>query len=140
MKFSKHYYLIVDVETTGDQRVADFGAVVVDRKGNIIASLGVLVEGIFGEADFHWALGNPKHTLAKYRGMMASGQRAIASPAFINRWLAEINALILRCSLPTISVSTGANAATLTSTCRCSLLDSISTIVAKTVIVPNCRI
>ena len=42
MRFFKHYYLIVDVETTGDQRVADFGAVVVDRKGNIVASLGVL--------------------------------------------------------------------------------------------------
>jgi len=92
MRFFKHYYLIVDVETTGDQRVADFGAVVVDRKGNIVASLGVLIEGIFGETDFHWALGNPKHTLAKYRGMMAQGQRAIASPAFVNRWLAEINA------------------------------------------------
>ena len=92
MRFFKHYYLIVDVETTGDQRVADFGAVVVDRKGNVVASLGVLIEGIFGEADFHWALGNPKHTLAKYRGMLAQGQRAIASPAFVNRWLAEINA------------------------------------------------
>ena len=48
MKFGKHYYIIVDVETTGDDRVADFGAVVVDRKGNIIASLGILVDGIFG--------------------------------------------------------------------------------------------
>ena len=92
MKFFKHYYLIVDVETTGDQRVADFGAVVVDRKGNVIASLAVLVEGIFGEADFHWALGNPKLTLAKYREILERGERAIASPAYINRWLAEINA------------------------------------------------
>ena len=93
MNFFRHYYLIVDVEATGAQRVADFGAVVIDRKGNVVASLGVLIEGIYGKADFHWALGNPKHTLAKYRGMMASGQRAIASPAFVNRWLAEINAV-----------------------------------------------
>ena len=88
----KHYYLIVDVETTSDDRVADFGAVVVDRKGNVAASLGVLIEGIFGEADFHWALGNPKHTLRKYRGLVANGDRAIATPAYVNRWLAEMAA------------------------------------------------
>ena len=86
----KHYYLIVDCETTGDQRVADFGAVVVDRKNNIVASLGVLVDGIFGSVDFHWSLGNPKLTEAKYRNLLASGQRAVASVAFINRWLAEV--------------------------------------------------
>jgi hypothetical protein len=86
----KHYYLIVDCETTGDQRVADFGAVVVDRKNNIVASLGVLVDGIFGSVDFHWALGNPKLTEAKYRKLLASGQRAVASVAFINRWLSEV--------------------------------------------------
>lgn len=88
----KHYYLIVDVETTSDDRVADFGAVVIDRKGNVAASLGVLIEGIFGEADFHWALGNPKHTLRKYQGMVANGDRAIATPSYVNRWLAEMAA------------------------------------------------
>lgn len=92
IRLSRHYYLIVDVETTGDNQVADFGAIVVDRQGRIVASLGVLVEGVFGNADFHRALGNPKHTMKKYRGMLANGQRAIASPAYINRWLAEINA------------------------------------------------
>ena len=86
----KHYYLIVDCETTGDQRVADFGAVVVDRKNNIVSSLGVLVDGIFGSVDFHWSLGNPKLTEKKYRNLLASGQRAVASVAFINRWLAEV--------------------------------------------------
>ena len=88
----KHFYLIVDVETTGDERVADFGAVVVDRAGNIVASLGVLVEGIFGRTDFHWSLGNPKTTQKKYEGMITDGHRALATPAYINRWLAEINA------------------------------------------------
>ena len=90
IRLSRHYYLIVDVETTGDQRVADFGAVVVDRKGNVVASIGVLVEGVFGDVDFHWALGNPKHTMKKYRGMLANGKRAIASAAYINQWLAEV--------------------------------------------------
>ena len=86
----KHYYLILDCETTGDQRVADFGAVIVDRKNNIIASLGVLVEGIFGCVDFHWALGNPKLTEAKYKNLLSTGQRAVATVSFINRWLEEV--------------------------------------------------
>tara|TARA_B100001939_G_scaffold326458_1_gene319968 strand:- start:469 stop:1125 length:657 start_codon:yes stop_codon:yes gene_type:complete len=88
----KHYYLIVDCETTGDQRVADFGAVVVDRNNKIAASIGVLVSGIFGETEFHWALGNPKTTEAKYRRILAAGQRALAPVAYINRWLAEVAA------------------------------------------------
>lgn len=87
----KHHYIIVDVETTGDDRVADFGAAVVDRKGNIAASLGVLIDGIFGNVDFHWALGNPKHTLKKYQGMLRNGSRAIATPAFVNDWLRQMH-------------------------------------------------
>ena len=33
---SKHYYIIVDTETTKKQTVADFGAVVVDRQGRVV--------------------------------------------------------------------------------------------------------
>ena len=29
----KHYYAILDVETTGDERVADFGVSMQNRKG-----------------------------------------------------------------------------------------------------------
>ena len=32
---SKHYYIIVDTETTKKQTVADFGAVVIDRLSNL---------------------------------------------------------------------------------------------------------
>ena len=39
----KHYYLIVDTETTRRDTVADFGAVVVDRKGKIVDQFGALV-------------------------------------------------------------------------------------------------
>ena len=48
---NKHHYIIVDVETTGDDRVADFGAVVVNRKGAVVGSLGVLIDGIFGNVE-----------------------------------------------------------------------------------------
>ena len=32
----RHYYLIVDTETTKKQTVADFGAVVVTKQGKIV--------------------------------------------------------------------------------------------------------
>ena len=45
----KHYYLIVDTETTKKQTVADFGAVVVDRQGAIVEQFGAMVLGHFGK-------------------------------------------------------------------------------------------
>ena len=44
----KDYYLIIDTETTINDKVADFGAVICDRKGNIADQCGVLVSGVFG--------------------------------------------------------------------------------------------
>ena len=41
----KHFYLIVDTETTKKQTVADFGAVLVTRKGEIVEQFGALVLG-----------------------------------------------------------------------------------------------
>jgi len=38
----KDYYLIIDTETTMNDKVADFGAVVIDRQGNIQTQCGVL--------------------------------------------------------------------------------------------------
>ena len=43
----KQYFLIVDTETTQNNLVADFGAVIVDRKGKIITQCAVMVDGIF---------------------------------------------------------------------------------------------
>ena len=88
--FSKHYYLIVDTETTGAGNVADFGAVVVNRKGEVLASLGVLISDIFENEKMHWSLGNPKTTKKKYRNMAQNGSRAFASVPYINRWLHEV--------------------------------------------------
>ena len=44
----KHYYLIVDTETTKRNTVADFGAVLVTRKGEIVEQFGAMVLGQFG--------------------------------------------------------------------------------------------
>ena len=49
----KHYYLIVDTETTMDEKVADFGAVIVDRKGAIQAQCGILINGIYNDRENH---------------------------------------------------------------------------------------
>ena len=86
----KHYYLIVDTETTFTRgevdTVADFGAVIVDRQNRVIESLGVLVTE---EADknLHFALGNPKETKKKYQLLLNAGKRSYMTVAQINDWL-----------------------------------------------------
>ena len=99
---NKHYYLIVDTETTKFQTVADFGAVVVDRKGAIIEQFGALVLGHFGQMplfsdptadpDAFWSEQSANRRLKNYDEMLESGERSISSPALINQWLAGINA------------------------------------------------
>ena len=39
----RHFYLIVDPETTKKQTVADFGAVIVTKQGEIVEQVGHLV-------------------------------------------------------------------------------------------------
>ena len=53
----RHYYLIVDTETTKKQTVADFGAVIVTKQGEIVEQVGHLVNGHFGKFPLfliHW--------------------------------------------------------------------------------------
>ncbi len=93
----KDYFCIVDTETTQDSTVADFGAVICDRKGKVYASCGVLVMGVYGEVElFHnekaGDLWNKKslalrHT--RYSTMLESGSRVLASVGAINKWLAK---------------------------------------------------
>ena len=86
----KHYYLIVDTETTFTRgevdTVADCGAVIIDRQNRVIESLGVLVTE---EADknLHFALGNPKETKKKYQLLLNAGKRSYMTVAEINDWL-----------------------------------------------------
>ncbi len=101
---AKNYFLIVDTETTQDQKVADFGAVVCDAKGNVVAQCGVMVEGIFGNvnhplffdssqpANALWSRKGADLRMGKYKEMLANGSRMLASVAAINRWLARVNA------------------------------------------------
>jgi len=98
----KQYFLIVDVETTQDNLVADFGAVVCDRQGRIYAQCGVLVARIFGTKKHPlffdssapptalWSRKGADKRLAKYAKMLDEGSRMLASVAAINRWLERV--------------------------------------------------
>ena len=98
----KHTTLIVDTETTKKQTVADFGAVVVDRQGVILDRLGAMVTGHFGKFDLFsdptapsdslWSAQSAKRRAKDYFAMMENGQRIWASSAYINQWLAVVNA------------------------------------------------
>jgi len=92
--------LIADTETTKDDYVADFGAVVADLStGEILDEIGTLVYGQFDEkelwfnprakSDDFWSKQNTRARRKKYRQRIEHGQRSIAAPALINIWLAK---------------------------------------------------
>lgn len=94
----KDYFLIVDTETTVTDKVADFAAIVVDRKGNIVTQCAVLVSGIFTDQENHslfydnnspelWGKATLPKRYAQYMEMIQNGSRMIASVPAINRWL-----------------------------------------------------
>ena len=98
----KHFYLIVDTETTTKQTVADFGAVIVDRQGQIIDQFGAMVLGHFGKFDLFydptaadsefWSAQSGQRRAKKYNEMLDSGERSISSVGLINQWLAATKA------------------------------------------------
>ena len=97
----KDYFLTVDTETTQDGMVADFAAVISDRKGKIYAQCAVLVNGIFTDQEKHplfytsgddsalWAKAGLPARYNRYAAMVAGGQRMLASVAAINVWLTK---------------------------------------------------
>ena len=97
----KQYFLIADTETTMDNTVADFGAIICDRQGNIHAECAVLVKGEFDAKElFHdakskdaiWTLDGLKRRKENYTKMLNEGTRMLASVSAINRWLEKANA------------------------------------------------
>jgi len=96
----KKFFLIVDTETTQTDRVADFGAVICDRKGTIQKSIGVLVRDFYLDREAHplfhtkdadplWGRANLPARYARYDEMLANGSRVLATVPAINRWLAQ---------------------------------------------------
>jgi hypothetical protein len=98
----RHFYLIVDTETTQRGTVADFGAVVVTKQGRIVEQFGAMVLNHFGvlplfsdpsaDPSAFWSEQSAKRRAKAYDAMLASGERSISSPALINQWLSGVNA------------------------------------------------
>lgn len=93
------FFCIVDTETTQDGLVADFGAVVCDRKGKVYNQSACMVLNVYNKADKHplfhlfgddkdiWSKAGLPKRYEKYNEMLATGQRQYASKHAINRWL-----------------------------------------------------
>lgn len=98
----KDYFLIIDTETTQTDLVADFGAVVCDKKGRVVTSCGIMVHDVFGNqehplffdpsapVDSLWSEASRNRRFAQYMRMVKSGSRMVASVSAINRWLDKV--------------------------------------------------
>jgi DNA polymerase III epsilon subunit-like protein len=101
---TKHFYLIVDTETTAGRNstVADFGAVLVSKQGAVIERFGAMVLGHFSKKRLFsdptapdsalWSEQSAQRREKDYYSMLDTGERSIVSVAGINQWLARINA------------------------------------------------
>lgn len=100
----KSYFLLIDTETTTDDLVADFGAVIVDRKGKQYGQCAALVRGIYTDRAAHplfhsaessdsiWSMTRLNARYDAYERMVDSGSRMIATVNAINNWLAKASA------------------------------------------------
>ena len=98
----KKFFLVVDTETTQTGKVADFGAVVVDKAGNIEREMGILVGDFFSNKAEHplfHIFGDKGDVFSKatlparyerYEQMLQNGERHLASVGAVNRWLAKV--------------------------------------------------
>jgi hypothetical protein len=91
----KQLFIVVDSETTIKDHVADFAAVVCDRRGNIVNQCAVLINGVYNvESLFYdvnangiWAKRNLAKREQNYADMLNAGTRVIASVNAVNKWL-----------------------------------------------------
>jgi len=91
---------IVDTETTADNTVADFGAVIADLStGEILDEIGCLIYDQFDEIELwsnpyadkgdFWHRQNNRARRKQYVRRIKNGSRSIASESLINIWLAK---------------------------------------------------
>lgn len=95
----KQYFMIIDTETTDDNQVFDFGAVIVDRQGNIHNQCAIIVHENIGKNLFTdpsgkslWSKDYATQKKNNYMEMLNKGNRMMASINAINRWLEKVNA------------------------------------------------
>ena len=93
----KQYFCVIDTETTQKGHVADFAAVIVDRKGNIYNQCAVLLKRFYGNEDLFynpnddsksiWSVEGLKRRTDNYNSMIEQGTRTLATVTAVNRWL-----------------------------------------------------
>lgn len=91
----KQFFAIIDTETTMQDTVADFAAVICDREGRIHHQCAVLVKDHYQAHElFHdknandiWGYAGLEKRKQAYATMLDNGTRMLASVAAINRWL-----------------------------------------------------
>ncbi len=94
----KKYILLIDCETNIDDKVADFAAILVDRKGIIIKEMAVIIQKEFIGVDLFydkkatglWSYEYAKQKKAMYLEYLENGQRMMSSPNAINKWLNQV--------------------------------------------------
>lgn len=92
----KEFFCIVDVETTNQDKVFDFAAIVADRKGNIHKKCAVIVSE-FSTQDLFFIPNNGKWSKeiatrkkGEYINMVEDGRRMVASVPKINAWINKV--------------------------------------------------
>jgi hypothetical protein len=96
----KKFFIVIDTETTQTGKVADFGAVVCDKQGNIHKEIGILTQffndkdnhPLFHQGDFLGGKANLPNRYKDYHAMLERGDRMLAHTNAINKWLARANA------------------------------------------------
>jgi hypothetical protein len=95
----KQFFIIVDTETTANDTVYDFAAIVCDRNGVIQTSCAIIVAeskdlDLFFDptAKGLWSRQYAIDKKAKYNAMLVAGSRMVASANAVNRWLEKANA------------------------------------------------
>lgn len=91
----KHFFAILDTETTINDTVADFAIVICDRNGQIYNQCAVLVRGHYDSMElFHdttksdiWGLSGLQKRKNQYAAHLDNGIRMIASVNAINKWI-----------------------------------------------------
>jgi hypothetical protein len=89
----KQMFLIIDTETTMEDHVYDFGAVLCDRHGVIESECSVILKDFANEPLFHdnqSTLWNLKLRQQKYANMLENGSIMISSVQGVNRWLDRV--------------------------------------------------
>jgi hypothetical protein len=89
----KQMFLIIDTETTMEDHVYDFGAVLCDRHGTIESECSVILKDFANEPLFHdnqSTLWNLKLRQQKYANMLENGSIMVSSVQGVNRWLDRV--------------------------------------------------